>query len=140
MINVKFTDDLLTGFKPVDEQHKAIFRKLEVVLEATIEGRLMSETEELLTFLGDYVDHHFRTEEALMERFHFRDYGCHKAQHDRFRAKTVKSISEFKKESANQTLILDIVKSIHDWLISHIGKEDKELGHFIKAARKDDNI
>jgi len=81
---------LETGIQKVDEQHKELFRRIELLTDTKNAKR----TYEMLEFLEEYVHVHFRDEEALQAQSGYPKAAQHSAYHAAF----VETIRQLKKK------------------------------------------
>lgn len=54
-MNIEWNDKLAIGNSEIDGQHKELFTKFNVLLEACKQGKGKEEVNTLLSFLGEYV-------------------------------------------------------------------------------------
>jgi hemerythrin len=131
---IEWTPYLSVGNNVIDNQHKELFNRLNGLIDAMSEGHGEEELTGVISFLGDYVVVHFRTEEELMDRYSYVAASAHKAQH----AVLVNDFLLIKKQlettGASEPLAIATEKRLGDWLINHIGRTDKQLGAFLKTA------
>ncbi|AEV70450.1 bacteriohemerythrin [Acetivibrio clariflavus] len=121
------------GVKQIDMQHKALFDKINDLLEACNSNKGKEEVINTINFLGDYVVTHFADEEKLQRESGYPEYAGHKAAHDKF-VKDYESLkTRFEQEGISLNFVFTVNKVIVDWLIKHIGNADKAFGDFLKA-------
>ncbi len=129
---IEWTEDLATGVKEIDDQHKELFKRINRLLDACKRGEGREEIDKVILFLGNYVTDHFGTEERLMNRYGYPEAESHKTLHENF----LKRFSELKDElyTKGERLIavIETNQLLGDWWISHIGKVDRVLGDFLK--------
>ncbi len=119
---------LETNIPVVDQQHKEMFRQLDVLLDYTNPARIF----ETLAFLADYVVKHFGTEELMQKSARYPLAEMHKEEHEAF----VGAYSELKRqyeESGEDFIVLNkLIKMIMDWLHMHIMGLDKDFAVYFK--------
>jgi hemerythrin len=93
-----WTDDLLTGYKTIDDQHKELFKKVNALLEAMGQGKGKEQVAEVLGFLSDYVVSHFGTEEQLMQSRKYPGFLSHRLEHTAYTDKLKRLRERFEKE------------------------------------------
>ncbi len=128
-----WTPDLAVGVAEIDNQHKALFTKLNSLLDAMGKGTGDTEVIRLVDFLGQYVVDHFWTEEKYMARSHYPGAALHKLQHAGFIREFTKLKDQLSTRGVSAALVLGAHKQVSDWLVNHICKTDKVLGAFIKT-------
>ena len=125
-----WNSSLETGISVVDEQHKELFRQVDILLDRSQKDRVP----ETLAFLGEYVIKHFGTEELMQKASKYPKTEEHKAIHDNF----IKVFGELKSEYENGgedfLILIKITKIALDWLQEHIGGHDKDFGSYFKAS------
>ena len=68
---LEWTDKYASGSSLVDEQHKELFRRVNLLLASCDEGKGKLEVQRTLEFIREYVQFHFSTEEQLMRKYNF---------------------------------------------------------------------
>jgi hemerythrin len=129
----KFDKSLETGHEKIDEQHKQLFDTLNSIIEASQQGCGKDEIYKTLDFLNQYTIMHFMTEENLQKHYEYPDYLQHKKYHDDFKA-TVKELTNTLIEKGPVKELIDTaVKTVGDWLVTHIKGNDIKLAAYIKS-------
>ena len=131
-MGIAWRDDLAIGVEQIDNQHKELMGRFDMLLSACREGKGGDELRHLMTFLNDYVISHFRDEESLQRKVGFPDYDAHRQEHEAFilRLKGVKQrIDEDGEVLVDH--VLDTNKMLLDWLIKHISVRDRAIGRYI---------
>jgi hemerythrin len=130
---VRWDDNLATGIKTIDNQHKEIFRRINALLEACKQGKGKETVGDTIDFLESYVVEHFRAEEGIQLKYDYPEYPGHKAMHERFIEDVQKLKEKFEKEGPTLTTVLETDRMVIDWLVKHIKKVDKALAEYLKA-------
>lgn len=132
-MGIQWSQKYEIGILEIDNQHKELFSKVDDLFEACNQGKGKQEVGSLIKFLGDYVVHHFKTEESYQQKIGYPDYLVHKKLHDQF----IKDFSvlqeQFDKNGASALLVIQVNKQVVDWLVTHISKQDKLLAAFEKS-------
>ena len=132
----KWTDDLLTGNKQIDTEHKELLKAINDLLEACSIGKGRAEVEKTVKFLESYTKTHFAHEEALQMRYKYPDYNNHKKYHKQF-METVESIHKKLLLNGSSVVIVGEVNSkVANWIINHIKKEDLKVAAHIKNSTR----
>lgn len=130
---IQWTEDLSIGNKEIDNQHKELFNRINQLLDACNKGLGKEVAGKTLIFLEDYIITHFTSEEGLQRKHNYPDYEAHKSLHVKF----IKEFNELKKrfeaEGPTLPIVLQINRTVVDWLINHIKKVDKAVGEFVKT-------
>jgi len=124
-------DSLELGVQEIDDQHREIFKHFDKLSGACQSGQGEVVLGEVLTFLDDYVAHHFSTEEALMERLRYPKLPEQREQHAIFRQVIEDMRSRSREGEHGHELALAIDRQLVRWLIQHIRSFDKELAEYI---------
>lgn len=123
---------LAVGVAEVDEQHREIFRRVDALAKALMAHRGAEELEPLLGFLGGYVVEHFGAEERLMRRHAYPQRAQHEEEHRRFVEDFGELRREFAAEGASGFLLVKLNNRVAQWLTTHIGRTDRQLGQFLR--------
>lgn len=121
------------GVKEIDMQHKALFDKINALLEACNSKEGKQEVINTMDFLGNYVVTHFSDEEKLQREIGYPEYIRHKEAHDKFIKEYEKLKTKLQQEGVSLNFVISVNRVVVDWLIKHIGNADRALGDYIKA-------
>lgn len=132
---LKWTKALSVGNEIIDNQHKELIQRVNDVLEACNKQKGKEKIEEVMKFLKDYTVKHFSDEENLMKKYQYPSYEEHKKIHEDFVKKVDELDEKIKKEGINLSIIMFVNKTLVDWLINHISKEDKKVGEHIRKVK-----
>jgi len=129
---LELTDDLLTGIKQIDNQHRQLLDQGNQILFPET-GRLRDEDIlDGLEFLIRYVDEHFSTEERLMKYYGYAKQDGHKKQHQRLRREVEELFDRGKKADPVTTLATEINYLFTDWFNYHIKEWDRGYAIFLR--------
>jgi hemerythrin len=143
MINPNNNNDMVvwdekyaTGIELIDSQHKELFSLTNELFRACLgeDEELKEVFKETMERMVDYVRFHFGAEQELLQRIKYPGYPEHKKQHDilvRDILEAVQGYKEGKKFVPNQ-----FVRTMRDWILSHIALSDKQYAVFISAQKK----
>jgi len=132
-MSYKWDKSLETGHEKIDEQHKQLFATLDKITLESQQGRGKDEIYNTLNFLNQYTIMHFMTEEKLQKETGYPEYLAHKKIHDDFKA-TVKNLTNTLIEKGPVKELIDTaVKTVGDWLITHIKVNDIKMAAFLKS-------
>lgn len=129
---------LETGVEKIDNQHKALFERIDQINVAGKNGTSSQELFTTLIFFKRYVEEHFRDEEQLQLESKYPKYEQHKQVHEIFIKKIDELFDKCEKEGSNILTILETNKTVYDWLATHINKVDMEFAAYYRnftAAR-----
>ena len=132
MAKIEWNDKLSVGVDIIDGQHKEWINRYNKTEAAIIAQRGEEQVPNELSFLIDYTESHFDTEEKLMDAHSYPEREEHKAFHASLK-KTLNSLVEEFEEEGSTTLLAESVDTfLGNWLIKHIQEVDKKLGIFLK--------
>ncbi|MBL0063105.1 MAG: hemerythrin family protein [bacterium] len=126
-MSLVWRSQMSTGLIWQDEQHKEIFRRIDMLLEAIELNKGASVVKELITFLKSYSLKHFADEEAYMDSHGCRTCVRHKECHEEFKTHLNEIITLYEHQGASTMVVLRLQTWLRDWLISHIISMDKEM-------------
>jgi len=96
-------------------------------------GMGKDELDRVFRFLDSYIVVHFDAEEQAMSKYDFPHAMEHLREHTGF----IEAVAALRHEfatGATAVLVVKVQQLVVDWLINHIGGEDKKLGvHIIKS-------
>lgn len=125
-------DDLATGVKEIDYEHKQLCDAIDRLLEACKTGKGRNEVNNTVSFLYDYTKQHFAHEEKIQKRSGYPKCAEHKKLHEGF----VSSLLNLKEDIILNGVGINTVSELNSlllgWLINHIKRVDKEIGEYAK--------
>ncbi|HEX2952453.1 MAG TPA: bacteriohemerythrin [Bacillota bacterium] len=133
MSSIQWTTYLSVGIDFIDDQHKELFNRINILLEACNNGKGKEVISGTFDFLQSYVVQHFQAEEAYMTRYNYPAYPEHKVQHDRFIEDVLKLKSQLDSEGASGLIVIQTNRVVVNWLNKHIRNVDTLLGEFLKS-------
>ncbi|MFZ3073362.1 MAG: bacteriohemerythrin [Thermodesulfobacteriota bacterium] len=135
---LEWTQDYSIGIKDIDDQHKELFDRINMLQNAMMAGKGEQEIEGTFKFLEEYIVLHFSSEEKLQYGAGYPDYPGHKDLHEAFKKTFVELKRKFDSSGARKTAVaIEINKAVSDWIIKHIFVEDKKVGRFLKEKRSE---
>lgn len=126
-------DDLITGIDEIDEQHKELFVRIGQLLDACNQGKGKAEVVKTLDFLAEYIEIHFKAEEVIQRNASYPEYEAHKALHDAWVKEVAELRSRLENEGSSVGLVLQVNRTVVDWLTQHIRKADKKLAEYLRS-------
>jgi hemerythrin len=122
---------LETGIIKIDDQHKQLFDKIDILLEKDNANR----HKEVIDFLDKYIVMHFGDEQQMHKETNYPKAKKKKKFHEDF-VPTYRSIRDkFVKEGPSLENNIAINKTLVGWLKDHIMKHDKEFSDYYKSLR-----
>ncbi len=120
------------GITPIDDQHRELFRRIDLLIAAMMKKEGPEALASLFDFLGTYVYEHFTAEEALMRVHNYPQLAEHEAEHRRF-VEDFKALQrEYTKEGPTALLLVKVNGRVGQWLVEHIARTDKAVGNYLK--------
>jgi hemerythrin len=127
---------LETGDDEIDAQHRELFARIDKLLAASREKRSREEVGQMLTFLGDYVVHHFTAEERMMAAAAYPEILAHQGEHARFVQEFTILYNEYKSEGPSTLFIIRVGNRVTGWLREHIYRTDRSLVQWLREHRR----
>lgn len=132
---VKWTPNLTVGVDFIDEQHKGIFEKAGELFAAGQRGEGKAFVLQMLDFLDEYVNTHFKDEEEYMESIKYPDLEAQKKAHANFMEELERLRKDYTESGGSLVLMVKANKMIVDWLVKHISIMDKKIGEYTAALK-----
>jgi hemerythrin len=125
----EWQESFAVGVAEIDEQHRRLITAIGDFYTGLQYNHSQEALTKLLRFLIDYIDMHFKTEEALMERHAYPGLAEHRAQHRGF----VSRVSQMSERylAGKLLLSLEVTGFLRQWLTEHILHTDRDLGRFL---------
>ncbi|MCC8165343.1 MAG: hemerythrin family protein [Planctomycetes bacterium] len=133
VFGASWTDAMLCGIPAIDEQHKELFRQLDILRDGNNRDRIPN----VLRFLADYVVKHFNDEESLHLRSRYPRAAEHRKLHEEF-VKTFLSLKEkYDKSGGDFATVMELNKVVFDWLKTHVMKVDMQFANYYLDLNKE---
>jgi hemerythrin-like metal-binding protein len=131
MAKITWDDSLSVNVSLIDDQHKMLIKRLNDMAEAIERKRGIEKISRTLSFMIEYTDFHFSTEEKHMTEQNYPGKAEHQKQHGEFKSVLNNLIEDFEEEGATQLLAKSIDTFLVNWLINHIKGSDVAFGRFL---------
>lgn len=118
-----------TNIKIIDEQHQGLVEILNSLYDSMLINNSSAELGELLEKLVNYTVIHFKSEEALLDKYDYPETVEHKAEHKYLANKAEKYLKDYK--SGVLDITDDVLYFLKDWLKKHIVHTDKKYSAFL---------
>lgn len=122
-------DEYRTGNSLVDDQHQQLFKIVNLLHDAMLQGHGRDVVKKTLNNLTHYTLEHFKTEEQLMLTHAYPHYEEHKGRHEELKAKVLTLIANFEESSS---VAIEVSHFLTDWLIHHIKGEDQKMIRYMR--------
>ena len=130
---LQWDENLDTGIRWIDEQHRIFLMKMGDFLDASITGRGEAEAITALKNVEDYINSHFNLEEKYMLQFDYSEQKNHKSEHKKYKLKLKELKGKYNIEGASNDFIREFQLGIIDWYKNHIRVCDKKFAQFLKT-------
>ena len=132
-MGIEWRDSMSVGVELIDNQHKELLNRFDMLLKACQSGKGIAELKILQSFLGTYVFTHFSDEEHLQRLHNYPAYEAHKAEHDHFVERIKKLMEETEEAGISTHHVIETNSLLLNWLLNHISKIDTQLGDFLRS-------
>ena len=134
---IKWKESFALGIDKVDQQHKEIFDKTNELIKLRKEkadrAKQYEQVGKVLDFLIDYVKSHFESEEKIQQKYNYPNYEKHKKIHQKFIARIEELQAEYEADDHSMSTLLQLSKTLLDWLVNHIGQADRKLANYLDS-------
>jgi hemerythrin-like metal-binding protein len=128
---LRWSPALALGHAAVDAQHETLFLHAGRFVEAVRRGE--ADAVEMLAFIGDYAQTHFRAEEHLMRESGYPALDEHRWEHEQFvRRFTLLERSLESEPTAGGLAALG--QFLVEWLRAHVGGSDQRIRDHLRRA------
>jgi hemerythrin len=133
---VIWDDKYATGIQLIDNQHKELVSLTNELFHACVDGdeAIGDVFKETMRRMVEYVHFHFGAEQEMMQRVKYPEYPEHKKQHDAFVRSVLESVKDY--NEGKKLVPNHFVRSLRDWILSHIALSDKLYVPFIVSQKK----
>ena len=132
MNELKWDKRLETGIPVIDNQHKEIFKRIDKLELAILNGEEKKELIQLIQFLEQYAVEHFSAEERLLSDIHYPQFSNHCLEHKKFRIMCKELSLEHQNKGPDQYLAIQTDKKMREWWEHHILQSDMFFAPYFK--------
>ncbi|MBL0312648.1 MAG: hemerythrin family protein [Holophagaceae bacterium] len=126
-----WSPELSIGIKEIDLQHKSLIQAVNALYDAFQSEEGERDLSWIIHFLANYTVEHFATEEALMERIGYPRFNEHLRLHEELLQQVGAFLAKFNAGTAG--ISEDLLEFLKQWLLVHIGSEDKTLAKHVRG-------
>ena len=132
MTVITFDDNLITGNKTIDEQHKELIDRIQQFVSACESEDARVKAIKMLDYLDEYTEFHFKEEEKLQKDI---------KKHEEFRH-TVKVFYDYldENEGPDEKFMEQVKINVIDWLFGHIKTFDRSVAEYINIYDNPDRL
>jgi len=134
-MTTSWDDGLLIGNSEIDYHHRQIFAYFEKLSIACMNGMDEEILKNMVKYLGEYVNQHFRMEEEFMKKHNYPNTKQQLAQHAYFRQSIEELLAMDMKNMPKDQLLADIYRKLTNWFSLHIKQSDQQLANYILAQQ-----
>jgi hemerythrin len=135
VIGGSWTDSMLCGIPAIDDQHKELFRQIDLLRDRGSKDRVPA----VLRFLADYVVKHFNDEEGIHLRSKYPAATAHRKLHTDFVDTFVALKKKYENSGGEFAAVMEINKVVYDWLKEHVLKVDKVFAKYYLELQEQEN-
>ncbi len=131
-MKITFSDNLITGNKTIDDQHRELIARIDKFVKVCEDGDGKVTAINMLDYLAEYTEFHFTAEEKLQQDAGYPGYADHKAKHDEFKG-TITVLHNYLDEldGPDQAFVDQVKTKVIDWLFGHIETYDRSVAEYI---------
>lgn len=130
MALMKWQDSFSIGNPLLDSDHRILVNLLNQLHDALDTGQSRKVVGSVIGVLAEYVEHHFRREEALLARTDYPDRVEHEKAHRALEAR-VRDIRDRWIAGERSALGDEVLEFLKKWLTEHILVSDKAYGPWL---------
>ena len=132
MTVITFDDNLITGNKTIDEQHKELIDRIQQFVSACESEDARVKAIKMLGYLDEYTEFHFKEEEKLQKDVDYPGLEEHIKKHEEFRH-TIKELYDYldENEGPDEKFMEQVKINVIDWLFGHIKTFDRSVAEYI---------
>jgi len=126
-LKVEWTSALEVGIPIVDEQHKILLERINLLIKSIMAGKGEEDVLHLLSFLESYIEEHFSTEERILLDTDDPLTEGHIDSHNLFRKNFREIYASVKNYGVTEDSFAFIEKNVISWLLNHILEYDVRM-------------
>lgn len=130
MRSLQWTEEHSVYLPELDEEHQAMFRLLEELRHAFVEGEAALDLESKLQRLAGEVHGHFGHEERLMREARYPQVEWHRRQHATARAQMASLADSIR--AGERASIFESLEAMAKWARDHTGVADRMAGAYLR--------
>ena len=127
---IEWNDAFSVGIQKIDEQHKKFFSITNLLFDSMRGAQDRDVVGSVLKELQQYVVYHFKAEESLMKMYNYPNMNAHKQEHDGAIHTVNKLVLDY--ERGVQTVDIELLKFLSDWIQSHILQVDRKYIPYVR--------
>ncbi|MDF2656824.1 MAG: hemerythrin-like metal-binding protein [Bacillota bacterium] len=136
-------DKYKVGVQEIDAQHEELFARVTAFVETLRSDKEWSEkvsqVNETLSFMKDYVVTHFQDEEVYQAEIGYPEAGAHKKVHNDMVAYVGAVSEQYEKNGYEEVLIQQFAGKLLAWLINHVAADDQKIADYARKKEAEQN-
>ncbi len=133
MNKLVWSEEYSVGAAKLDNQHKKIFKLMNVLIDAGEANVTPEEINDALTQMTQYACTHFASEEEYMASIGFPNIKSHELEHQEFSVRTTEFCLELM--SGDFEVNRNIINYLRNWWVDHILNKDMAFRKFAEEKR-----
>ena len=133
-MEIKWTPALNIGHDVIDSQHIELFSLFDRFVDGCAKGRGKDSVLELYQSLEEYVEKHFRDEEAMMASSGYPGLEKQKREHQKFQRQVSELGNTISRKGVTLMELVQINKLLVNWLVSHVQDVDQKFGEYLRET------
>lgn len=126
-----WTDNYSVGVGSIDADHKKLVGMVNDLFDGVKEGHGIETVGRVLDGLIAYTVEHFNREEHYFAQTSYPDAAAHKAEHEDLKKQVLEIQAKLK--AGNNTVTLETMGFLKNWLINHIQGTDKKYTEHLNS-------
>jgi len=133
-MEIKWTPALKIGHAVIDNQHIELFSLFDEFVEGCAKERGKVSVVELHQKLKEYVEKHFRDEEALMASSGYPGLEKQKREHQKFQRQVSELGSTISRQGVTLIELVQMNKLLVNLLVNHVQDVDQKFGEYLRKT------
>jgi len=133
-MEIKWTPALKIGHDVIDSQHIELFSLFDAFVDGCAKGRGKISVVELYQSLKEYVEKHFRDEEALMASSGYPGLEKQKREHQKFQRQVLELGNTISRQGVTLMELVQMNKLLVNWLVNHVQDVDRKFGEYLRET------
>jgi len=131
-MGIEWNETFVLGIDEIDQQHRSIVEHFTGFSQAVQDGCGREILAEMATFLADYAQLHFVTEERYMQMYDYPRIEEQRREHEEFTSDARELRNRIDEEGASRELAVALTGKMVRWVIQHIRNHDRDMADFVK--------
>ena len=121
----------MSGNEIIDGQHQELFHRSNLLIDSIVHDGTKDDVLAILSQLYDQTAHHFRSEEATLQKAEYDQFESHREEHQKLLKRLKSDIQRYKDIEIDE---YEFVKFIcHEIILKHLIEEDMKFFPLVKS-------